>query len=185
MPQDMNAPRTFRFAPSPNGYLHRGHAYSAVLNYRAAAATSGRFLVRIEDIDPTRDRDQFRRDILDDLAWLGVSWEGPAMRQSERLDAYREALNALEKLDLLYPSFLSRSEAAGKILAAEMRGENVRRDPEGTPHYPGGERDWSKDMRRREMASGRPYALRLDMRRAISGLGPPAAPKPRSRPIGW
>ena len=94
------------------------------------------------------------------------------MRQSERLDAYREALNALEKFDLLYPSFLSRSEAAGKILAAEMRGENIRRDPEGTPHYPGGERDWPKDRRRSEMASGRPYALRLDMERAASGLGP-------------
>ena len=93
------------------------------------------------------------------------------MRQSERLDAYREALNALEKLDLLYPSFLSRSEMAGKILAAEMRGEPVRRDPEGTPLYPGGERNWTMDKRRSEMASGRPYALRLDMQRAISGLG--------------
>ena len=101
MPQDMTTPRTFRFAPSPNGHLHRGHAYSAMLSYRAAAVTSGRFLVRIEDIDPTRDRDAFRREILADLAWLGVSWEGPAMRQSGRLDAYREALNALGKLDLL------------------------------------------------------------------------------------
>jgi glutamyl-Q tRNA(Asp) synthetase len=172
MPQDMTTPRTFRFAPSPNGHLHRGHAYSAMLNYRAAAVTSGRFLVRIEDIDPTRDRDAFRREILDDLAWLGVSWEGPAMRQSERLDAYREALNALEKLDLLYPSFLSRSEAAALILAADLRGETVRRDPEGTPRYPGGERDWPKDRRQSEMASGRPYALRLDMQRAVSGLGP-------------
>jgi glutamyl-Q tRNA(Asp) synthetase len=168
----MTALRTFRFAPSPNGYLHRGHAYSAVLNYRAATATSGRFLIRIEDIDPTRDRDEFRLAILDDLAWLGVSGEGAPMRQSERLEAYREALNALEKLELLYPSFLSRTEVTGKILAAEMRGETIRRDPEGTPHYPGEERDWSRERRRTEMASGRPYALRLDMDRAVAGLGP-------------
>lgn len=165
------SPRVFRFAPSPNGYLHRGHAYSAILNARAAAATGGRFLLRIEDIDPGRDREAFRAAIFQDLAWLGLRWEEPVMRQSERLDAYREALGELDRLGLVYPAFLSRSEAAGLVAVAESRGETVHRDPDGVPLYPGGEGEWHPARQRSAMASGPPYALRLDMRRALAGTG--------------
>lgn len=162
--------RAFRFAPSPNGYLHRGHAYSAVLNARAAAATGGRLLLRIEDIDPGRDREVFRAAIMEDLAWLGLSFEEPAMRQSDRLGAYWAAFGVLDGLGLLYPAFLSRSEAAGLVAAAELRGETVRRDPDGAPLYPGGERHWDSARRRSAMESGKPFALRLDMARALAGV---------------
>ena len=157
----------FRFAPSPNGYLHRGHAFSALLNWRAARATGGRFLLRIEDIDLTRARPEFEAAIFEDLAWLGLSWEEPVLRQSERFSAYRAALDALDRLGLLYPAFLSRAEIQAH---AEAGGAAWRRDPEGAPLYPGPERDWPLAKRKEEMASGRPYALRLDMRRALAGL---------------
>ncbi len=158
--------RIFRFAPSPNFYLHRGHAFSALLNKRAAEATGGRFLLRIEDIDKTRARPDFESAIYEDLAWLGLNWETPVLRQSERFDAYRKALDELGRLGLLYPSFLTRTEIAA--MAAES-GTARPRDPEGAPLYPGNERTWSMSRRRAEMADGRPYALRLDMTRALEG----------------
>lgn len=162
--------RVFRFAPSPNGYLHRGHALSALLNYRAAEATGGRFLLRIEDIDLTRARRHFEAAIHEDLAWLGLSWEEPVLRQSERFEAYRPALAQLQRLGLLYPAFLSRTEIQATIDAAETAGKFWPRDPDGAPLYPGHERDWSTARREREMASGRPYSLRLDMLRALASL---------------
>jgi glutamyl-Q tRNA(Asp) synthetase len=168
--EKFDARRVFRFAPSPNGYLHRGHAYSALLNYRAAEATGGRFLLRIEDIDATRARPEFEAAILEDLAWLGLRWEEPVLRQRERFPAYRTALRELEKLGLLYPAFLSRAEVQARIVEAELCGRPVGRDPEGAPIYPGPERDWPEPRRREAVASGRPYALRLDMRRALAGL---------------
>jgi glutamyl-Q tRNA(Asp) synthetase len=146
--------------------LHRGHAFSALLNHRAAAATGGRFLLRIEDIDRTRARQKFEAAIFEDLAWLGLSWEEPVLRQSERFDAYRQALAALDRLGLLYPAFLSRAEIAAKA------GLSTMRDPEGAPLYPGPERDWPEAKRRAATASGRPYALRLDMARALAGASP-------------
>ncbi len=158
--------RVFRFAPSPNFYLHRGHAFSALLNRRAAQATGGRFLLRIEDIDATRARPQFEAAIFEDLGWLGLDWEMPVLRQSERFDAYREALAELDRLGLLYPSFLTRTEIGAIAAKAGAAGP---RDPDGAPHYPGGERGWSMSRRRTEMASGKPYALRLDMARALEG----------------
>ncbi len=154
----------FRFAPSPNGYLHRGHAYSALLNQRAAAASGGRLLLRIEDIDVTRARAEFETAIYEDLGWLGLTWEEPVMRQSERFDAYRQALAELDRLGLLYPSFMSRKE-----IAAATADSDWPRDPDGAPLYPGTEREWSKARRQAETASGRPYALRLDMKRALDG----------------
>jgi glutamyl-Q tRNA(Asp) synthetase len=156
----------FRFAPSPNGFLHRGHAFSALLNHRAAAASGGRFLLRIEDIDRTRAHQKFETAIFEDLAWLGLSWEEPVLRQSERFDAYRAALAELDRLGLLYPTFLSRTEIAAKA------GLSPARDPEGAPLYPGPERDWPEAKRHAAMASGRPYALRLDMARALAGAPP-------------
>src|SRR5437868_12423098 len=103
---------TFRFAPSPNGYLHLGHALSALVNFDMARAMGGRFLLRIEDIDATRCRPEFEDAIGEDLAWLGIDWEKPVRRQSEHLDAYRAARARLDALGLIYPSFESRSEIA-------------------------------------------------------------------------
>jgi glutamyl-Q tRNA(Asp) synthetase len=159
-----SATPVFRFAPSPNGYLHRGHALSALLNGRAAEVHGGRFLLRIEDIDRTRARPEFEAAIYEDLAWLGLSWETPVFRQSERFEVYREALGELDRLGLLYPAFLTRAEIAASM--AE-RGAGWPRDPDGAPLYPGEERDWSMARRKAEMAGGKPYALRLDMARAL------------------
>src|SRR5882757_10138422 len=95
----------FRFAPSPNGPLHLGHALSALTNFDMARSTGGRFLLRTEDIDATRCRPEFERAILEDLAWLGIAWEEPVRRQSGHFDAYAKALSRLEALGLVYPSF--------------------------------------------------------------------------------
>ena len=162
--------RVFRFAPSPNGYLHRGHAFSALLNSRAAAGGGGRFLLRIEDIDRTRAREEFEAAIFEDLAWLGLQWEEPVLRQRDRFAAYGKSLASLERLGLLYPAFLSRAEIDACIRGAEKGGRPWPRDPDGAPHYPGPERDWSRRERRDTIASGRPYALRLDMGRALAGV---------------
>jgi len=151
--------------------LHRGHALSALLNSRAAEATGGRFLLRIEDIDRTRARQEFEAAIFEDLAWLGLSWEEPVLRQSERFEAYRAALEELRRLGLLYPAFLSRAVIDTKVADAERVGRAWPRDPDGAPLYPGEERDWSEARRNAEMASGRLYALRLDMARALAAFG--------------
>ena len=105
----------FRFAPSPNGYLHLGHALSALIDFEMARALGGRFLLRIEDIDPARCRPEFEQAIHEDLAWLGIAWEQPVRRQSENLDAYAQALAKLRAEGLVYPSFESRGEIAQYI----------------------------------------------------------------------
>jgi glutamyl-Q tRNA(Asp) synthetase len=165
--ESSDARKVFRFAPSPTGYLHRGHALSALLNQRAAEATGGRFLLRIEDVDLTRARPEFEAAIFEDLAWLGLRWEEPVLNQRDRFDAYAKALAELDRLGLLYPAFMSRNEIAA---AVEKAGRAWPRDPDGAPHYPGPEREWSDAQRRTEMASGNPYALRLNMAQAFSGL---------------
>src|ERR1700742_4196467 len=104
------SPPVFRFAPSPNGHLHLGHAFSALLNFDLARASGGRFLLRIEDIDPTRCRPEVETAIYEDLGWLGIAWETPVRRQSEYLGEYRRALDRLAGLGLVYPSFESRAE---------------------------------------------------------------------------
>jgi len=104
-------PSVFRFAPSPNGYLHLGHAYSALLNFDSARQGGGRFLLRIEDIDTARCRAEFEAAIFEDLAWLGIAWETPVRRQSEHLGEYREAVEKLAAQGLVYPSFESRAGA--------------------------------------------------------------------------
>src|SRR5260370_10557596 len=103
-------PPVFRFAPSPNGYLHLGHALSALLNYDLARRAGGRLLLRIEDIDTTRCRPEFEAAIVEDLAWLGIAWETPVRRQSEHLDIYLDALNRLAGLGLVYPGFQSPAQ---------------------------------------------------------------------------
>jgi glutamyl-Q tRNA(Asp) synthetase len=160
-------PPVFRFAPSPNGYLHLGHAYSALLNFDLARRTGGRFLLRIEDIDATRCRPEFEAAIYEDLAWLGISWETPVRRQSEHFARYREAVERLAGLGLIYPSFESRAEIAG-LVAQREAGAPWPRDPDGAPLYPGAAKSLSPDERSRLIAQGAPYALRLDMAAALA-----------------
>lgn len=156
------SPPVFRFAPSPNGFLHLGHAYSALLNSDRARETGGRLLLRIEDIDATRCRPEYETAIYEDLAWLGIAWETPVRRQSEHLDAYRAALDRLSALGLVYPAFESRAEITRLVAAREADGPWPR-DPDGAPFYPGDARSLSADERDRLIDTGAPYALRLDM----------------------
>jgi glutamyl-Q tRNA(Asp) synthetase len=163
-------PPVFRFAPSPNGYLHLGHAFSAMLNFDLAHQSGGRFLLRIEDIDPTRCRPEFETAIDEDLAWLGLSWERPVRRQSEHFAEYRAALEKLTALGLVYPAFESRAEAARLVIERE-REAPWPRDPDGVPLYPGTARALSAQERERMLQSGAPYALRLDMAAACVRVG--------------
>lgn len=152
----------FRFAPSPNGELHIGHAFSALFTAAAAREAGGRFLLRIEDIDTGRARPEFERGIYEDLAWLGLEWEEPVRRQSEHFDDYREALGRFQEMGLVYPCFATRAE-----IEAAARLDSPR-DPEGAPLYPGLWR-WRppRDVEAR-LSEGAPFALRLDMARAIA-----------------
>ena len=170
---NMLRPATVRFAPSPNGLLHLGHARSALLNWRFARDQAGTFLLRIEDIDTTRARPEFEAAILEDLAWLGLDWSGPVRRQSEHFSDYEAALVELRKLDLLYPAFLSRSEAMERVREAEASGKAWPRDPDGAPHYPGDDRSLAATQRARRIAEGKPFAWRLDVRKATAGLRQP------------
>jgi glutamyl-Q tRNA(Asp) synthetase len=159
----------FRFAPSPNGYLHLGHALSALLNFDMARAQGGRLLLRIEDIDRTRCRPEFETAIYEDLAWLGITWEEPVRRQSEHFADYRAALAQLDALGLVYPSFESRAELARLIAEREAQAPWPR-DPDGAPLYPGAAAALTAAERERRLQSGEPYALRLAMARAVARL---------------
>jgi len=163
----------FRFAPSPNGYLHLGHAYSALLNFDAARDSGGRLLLRIEDIDPARCRPEFEAAIYQDLGWLGITWETPVRRQSLHLADYRAALEKLAAMGLVYPAFESRAEIARLVAQREAQAPWPR-DPDGAPLYPGDAKSLAPDVRGRLLDSGVPYALRLDMAAAcarVSDLG--------------
>jgi glutamyl-Q tRNA(Asp) synthetase len=151
--------------------MHLGHALSALIGYERARVCGGRFLVRIEDIDPVRSRPQFVAGIFADLAWLGIAWEEPVLFQSQRMAAYRAAAERLQRLGLLYPCFATRTEievAAGRA-----------RDPDGAPLYPGlyKGRDAGEIARRR--AAGEAFALRIDMEAALAA----AEAKLRGRPL--
>ena len=163
----MSAPTqpVFRFAPSPNGYLHLGHARSALLNHDLARASGGRFLLRIEDIDPLRSKPEFAAAIEEDLAWLGLQWERPVRVQSRHMADYAAALDVLDTRGLLYPCICTR----GEILRAADARKNWPRDPDGAPHYSGVCRALAPDARARRVAAGAPYALRLDMAKALVG----------------
>jgi glutamyl-Q tRNA(Asp) synthetase len=154
-----------RFAPSPNGALHLGHAYSALLNERLAAEMSGRLLLRIEDLDGARCKPQHEAAIIDDLAWLGLHFDAPSRRQSEHGPDYASALARLEARGLIYPCFCSRSEVE--------RASQGRRDPDGAPIYDGTCRGLAPDEARARLACGDKAASRLNMRRAVA-----AAPQP-------
>ena len=163
-------PPLFRFAPSPNGYLHLGHAYSALLNFDLAQQSGGRFLLRIEDIDPTRCKPEFETAIYQDLDWLGIAWEEPVRRQSRHLADYRDTIEKLSARGLLYPSFESRAEIAKLVEQREANGQWPR-DPDGVPLYPGTAKLLSGDQRARLLQSGAPVALRLDMAAARATAG--------------
>jgi glutamyl-Q tRNA(Asp) synthetase len=155
--------RVFRFAPSPNGFLHLGHAYSALLNFELARASGGRFLLRIEDIDLLRAKPEYEAAIYEDLAWLGLDWERPVRRQSEHFADYAAALERLDAMGLLYPCACTRGEIA------KAAGENPPRDPDGAPLYPGTCRDKPRGHLREILAVGG-VALRLDMAKALTLL---------------
>jgi glutamyl-Q tRNA(Asp) synthetase len=165
------SPAVFRFAPSPNGYLHLGHALSALINLDMAGASRGQFLLRIEDIDRTRCRPQFEQAIYEDLEWLGLTWEQPVRRQSAHFDDYRAALARLDGLGLLYPSFESRGEIARMVAERDAQG-GWPRDPDGAPLYPGNAHSLSVKERAARMQSGARFALRLDMKAALARVEP-------------
>ncbi|MGA2494839.1 MAG: tRNA glutamyl-Q(34) synthetase GluQRS [Roseiarcus sp.] len=153
----MSTASTFRFAPTPNGALHLGHAYSALMNARLAGAASGRLLLRIEDLDRTRCKPEYEAAIRDDLAWLGLAFVGAARRQSEHGEDYERALDALRVRGLAYPCFCSRG-----MVAAAASG----RDPDGAPLYPRTCRSLAPRDVAARLAVGEPAAWRLDSARA-------------------
>ncbi len=152
-----------RFAPSPTGYLHLGHAYAALFAFDAARHDGGRFLLRIEDIDPERCRPEFEDAILDDLAWLGLEWETPVRRQSECLDDYAGPLERLEAMGLVYSCYCTRREIQEEI----ARAHHAPHGPDG-PVYPG----ICRDRPENDAAADRVFALRLRMDEAIEEAGP-------------
>jgi glutamyl-Q tRNA(Asp) synthetase len=160
-----------RFAPSPNGYLHLGHAYSALLNADLTRRLSGRLLLRIEDIDLERCRVHFAEAILADLAWLGIVFDGPVRRQSEHFADYQRALGILKGRGVVYPCFCSRSAIAAAVGAAEARGERCPRDPDGSSLYPGTCRTLPTAEAAARVAKGEGHAWRLDMGKAMGALG--------------
>lgn len=157
-------PEVTRFAPSPTGWLHLGHAYAALFAHEQAAR--GRFLIRLEDIDSTRARPEYEEAIFEDLAWLGLNWETPVRRQSDHFDDYRAALTRLEALGVLYPCFCTRREIQEEI----ARAGNAPQGPDG-PLYPGTCRGRSLDERTERIAAGETYALRLDVAQAMKLAG--------------
>ncbi|WP_378948310.1 tRNA glutamyl-Q(34) synthetase GluQRS [Mesorhizobium sp. ANAO-SY3R2] len=160
----------FRFAPSPNGELHLGHALSALTNLRMAANCGGRLLLRIEDIDLTRCTPEFEAGIFRDLAWLGIGWEEPVRRQSEHFGDYEAALERLRREELVYPAFLSRGEIRKAIVEHEATGRSWPRDPDGAPRYPGTDKSLTLAERRRLIDAGAPFAWRLDTAAAMARL---------------
>ena len=153
-----------RFAPSPTGHLHLGHAYAALYAWSTAREAGGRFLLRIEDIDRQRCRPGFESDLLEDLAWLGLDWEQPVRRQSDHFADYRAALARLAELGVVYPCFCSRKDIA-------LAGGAPHEDEDG-PLYPGRCRALTAAGAAARIAEGRPYATRLDIAKALAITGP-------------
>jgi len=153
----------FRFAPSPNGRLHLGHAYSALFTAQQAKIHKAQFLLRIEDIDQARCKPVFAEQAEADLRWLGLDWPQPVRHQSRHMHEYTIIIDRLEKLGLLYPCFCTR---------AKLSTAPGPKDPDGTTVYPGYCRLMTKMDRNRRMTAGEPFALRLDMAKAILAAGP-------------
>ena len=166
-----------RFAPSPNGRLHLGHAFSALFTARAAAALGGTMRLRLEDIDPVRSKPEFDAAIIEDLLWLGLDWPEPVLRQSTRFAAYGEAADRLRRRGLLYPCFCTRSAIAARATGT---------DPDGAPLYAGTCRHLPADAIAARLDRGDPVQYRLDTARALALTGPltftRAQPSPADRP---
>jgi glutamyl-Q tRNA(Asp) synthetase len=156
-----------RFAPSPTGYLHLGHVRSALEGWHASRVAGGRFLLRLEDIDRTRCREEYASAILEDLAWLGLEWDGPVRRQSNHFDDYRGALDRLAVLGVIYPCFCTRRE-----IMAEIEGAGGAPQGSAGPLYPGTCRGLGPAERAERQRAGLDYALRLDLGRALALTGP-------------
>lgn len=159
-----------RFAPSPTGLLHLGHAFAALTAFQTAREKSGRFLLRIEDIDVTRCRREFETAIYEDLRWLGLVWEEPVRRQSAHFTDYENALRKLDAMGVLYTCFCTRKDIADEIAGASAAPHLILQGPEG-PLYPGTCRNLSAEERNIRMARGERYALRLDVGRAHESTG--------------
>jgi glutamyl-Q tRNA(Asp) synthetase len=155
-----------RFAPSPTGHLHLGHAFSALFAWRRAREAGGRFLLRLEDIDPGRCRPEFAAAIQEDLVWLGLDWDGEVRVQSQHLTEYRAVLDDLAGRGLLYPCFCTRADIQREMEQSAA----APHTPDGTPLYPGICRNLSRDEREDRIAAGERHALRLDMRRALASV---------------
>jgi len=164
-------PTITRFAPSPTGYLHVGHAYAARFAEKIAHDNGGTFLLRIEDIDQGRCRPEFERGIFDDLARIGLVWQLPVRRQSENMDDYQVALKALDALGLIYPCFCTRKDILAEINSSSSAPHLITNGPDG-PLYLGRCRDLNAEQRAQKLQSGLPYALRLNMNKAIKLAGP-------------
>jgi len=157
-------PIVTRFAPSPTGYLHLGHAFSALFAWRRAREAGGQFLLRLEDIDPARCLPEFADAILQDLAWLGLDWDGPVRVQSQHLREYRAALDTLAARGLVYPCFCTRADIQREM----QQSAAAPHAPDGSARYPGTCRRLSDDERAARIAAGERFALRLDMARALA-----------------
>ena len=166
LPEPPGVQPVFRFAPSPNGELHLGHAYSALLGFDLCRRAGGRFLLRIEDIDPARCRPEYEQAIYRDLAWLGLEWEEPVRRQSTHMDDYRAETRRLREMGVLYPSFMSRAEIAAATVDPAWP-----RDPDQAPLYPGNDRDLDPADADDRIAAGTPYALRIRIDKAVAMTG--------------
>lgn len=165
-----------RFAPSPNGLLHLGHALSAILNHDMAREASGHFLLRIEDIDLARCSPRYEAAIHEDLAWLGLAFEKPVRRQSDHFDTYAQALGRLDEMGLIYPAFLTRGEVKAIVAAEERDGKKWPRDPDGSPLYPPLDRLRGHKERQTLMQQGVRHAWRLDIHKAMDRI---------DDPLGW
>jgi glutamyl-Q tRNA(Asp) synthetase len=159
---------TTRFAPSPNGWLHLGHAFSAIFASDTARALGGRFLLRIEDIDIGRCRPEYVQGIQEDLTWLGLRWDGSIRRQSEHFSDYEAALKRLRAMGLAYPCFATRKEINDAIESSGIGHARWPLDPDGAPLYPGLYKDLAPAELNRLMWEGRTYAWRLDMEKALA-----------------
>jgi glutamyl-Q tRNA(Asp) synthetase len=163
-------PLTTRFAPSPTGYLHLGHAYSALFAYEAARAEAGTFLLRIEDIDPLRCRPEFAQALFEDLRWLGLTWEEPVRRQSDHMEDYAAALAKLRKMGLLYPCFCTRREIEHEAMAAPAAPHLAPQGPDG-PVYPGTCRNLDAGERALQLLRNEGANWRLDVAKAFAMTG--------------
>lgn len=156
----------FRFAPSPNGFLHLGHAYSALINFEMASRRGGRFLLRMEDIDQVRCTPELEQAIYEDLSWLGLTWERPVWRQSEHFSAYQDALTTLRGQNLVYKATLSRKEIR-EFAKSRLKEAGWPSDPDGAPLYPPEEDILTAEEMRRRRSHQTSFSWRLKMNAAM------------------